>query len=35
MTYVGSKSSVIDEILAKFPNDIETYREPFIGGGLY
>lgn len=29
----GSKRSQSDEILKHFPNEIDTYFEPFVGGG--
>lgn len=35
MNYAGSKSSVIKNILEYTPKDIEVYREPFIGVGIY
>lgn len=31
--YVGDKYKLIDEIRAHFPQDIETFVEPFVGGG--
>lgn len=31
--WVGGKSQIIDEIFTHFPKSIDTYIEPFIGGG--
>jgi DNA adenine methylase len=31
--YVGDKYKLLDQILPRFPDRIETYFEPFLGGG--
>jgi DNA adenine methylase len=31
--WVGGKNKIIDKILAHFPKQIDTYYEPFLGGG--
>ncbi len=31
--WVGGKTQIIDKIIEKFPNNIENYREIFLGGG--
>ncbi len=31
--WVGGKSQIKDNILSKFPEKINKYYEPFIGGG--
>lgn len=31
LKWVGGKSRLVDDILAKFPTSIETYYEPFVG----
>ena len=31
--WVGGKSQLLDEIRLKYPNNIERYCEPFVGGG--
>lgn len=33
LKWVGGKSQIIDEVLAKFPDKINNYYEPFLGGG--
>lgn len=33
LKWVGGKSKIIDEVKARIPKRIETYYEPFIGGG--
>lgn len=31
--YVGDKYKIVNEIKSHFPNNIETFVEPFVGGG--
>jgi len=31
--WVGGKTQLMDQVLDKFPNEISSYYEPFIGGG--
>ena len=33
LKWVGGKTQIIDTIISKIPNNINTYYEPFIGGG--
>jgi DNA adenine methylase len=33
LKWVGGKQKIIKEVLDTFPNDIDTYYEPFLGGG--
>lgn len=33
LKWVGGKTQILDNIIKKFPNKIDTYYEPFIGGG--
>ena len=33
LKWVGGKTQIIDTVLSKIPNNINTYYEPFIGGG--
>ena len=33
LKWVGSKSRILDELLATFPKDINIYFEPFLGSG--
>lgn len=31
--WIGGKSQIIDEVLKKIPDRVDTYWEPFVGGG--
>ena len=31
--WTGSKRAIAEKIISYFPSTIETYHEPFIGGG--
>lgn len=31
--WVGGKGMILDKIVSRFPNDVEIYVEPFVGGG--
>lgn len=33
LKWVGGKTQILDDILAKFPRDFNNYHEPFVGGG--
>ena len=33
LKWVGGKTQIIDSIISKFPNEINNYREIFLGGG--
>lgn len=33
ITWVGGKTQILDQVLDKFPSDIDTYHEIFVGGG--
>jgi DNA adenine methylase len=33
LKWVGGKTQIMDQVLATFPRDIDTYHEPFVGGG--
>lgn len=33
LKWVGGKTQIIDKVISDFPNDINNYHEPFLGGG--
>lgn len=33
LKWVGGKTQIIDQVIQEFPDDIENYWEPFLGGG--
>lgn len=33
LKWVGGKQKIINDVLSSFPDDIDTYYEPFLGGG--
>lgn len=33
LKWVGGKTQILDQVLAAFPNRIDNYYEPFVGGG--
>jgi DNA adenine methylase len=33
LKWVGGKTQILPDVLATFPRDIDTYHEPFVGGG--
>jgi DNA adenine methylase len=33
LKWVGGKTQIIENVIDKFPSDMETYHEPFLGGG--
>jgi DNA adenine methylase len=33
LKWVGGKTQIIDNVLSQFPNEVNNYHEPFLGGG--
>jgi DNA adenine methylase len=33
LKWVGGKTQIIDSVLSKFPDECDSYHEPFVGGG--
>ena len=33
LKWVGGKQKIIENIINRFPNEMNNYHEPFIGGG--
>ena len=33
LKWVGGKTQILDDVLGRFPRDIQNYHEPFLGGG--
>lgn len=33
LKWVGGKTQILDSVLDLFPNDVQNYHEPFVGGG--
>jgi len=33
LKWVGGKTQIIDQVLSMFPNEMNNYHEPFLGGG--
>jgi len=33
LKWVGGKTQILEDVLAGFPTEIQTYHEPFVGGG--
>ena len=33
LKWVGGKTQILDHVLNKFPNKMNNYHEPFVGGG--
>ena len=33
LKWVGGKSKILDKIVEKVPDEVQNYREPFVGGG--
>jgi len=33
LKWVGGKTQIIEKVMAKFPTTMESYHEPFVGGG--
>ena len=33
LKWVGGKTQIIEQVISQFPNNINNYYEPFVGGG--
>ena len=33
LKWVGGKTQIVYDVIAKFPEKIDNYHEPFLGGG--
>ena len=33
MKWVGGKTQIINDVITLFPNNLNNYHEPFVGGG--